>query len=254
MFKLVSSEKEIMKVRAMCADGFFGARINTTLAAYGADDRFVRTWYEEKEKGITAAVQLTQETAVVHCTQEADFESLAVLLQFTGAKTVLGEEGCILQLGSDPVGRGFLMEAAVPAHRESAVGRADSEQLSLLYPVLFGDTARQERPADFAAWYADLSHRVRHGLCDCYAVFREGCAVSCAAVLYSNAQYGCIGAVATRPQQQGKGYGTDCTLAAAHAVVLNGLTPCLACADSGIHKWYEKMGFCVCGAWAELCV
>ena len=251
MFKLVLSEKEIKKVRTFCAHGFFGARINTTLAAYGTDDRFVRTWYEENNNHITAVAQLTQAAAVVQCTPDADFDSLAVLLQFAGAKTVTGEKECMEKLGLPQAGRGYLMTAEAVVSAQTKAEKTDSELLALLYPVLFGETARKENPTDFAVWYADLSHRVRHGLCECFAVFEEKEAVSCASVLYSNAQYGCIGAVATRPEHRRRGFGSACTLTAAQSVLANGQTPCLACADGGIHKWYESMGFAVSGEWAE---
>ena len=251
MFKLVQSDKEIKRVRAFCANGFFGARINTTIAAYGTDDRFVRTWYAENDNRITAAVQLTQDAAVIQCTSDADFDSLTVLLQFAGAKTVTGEKECMKKLGLPLHRQGVLMSAATLPALQRTAENADSEQLARLHPVLFGETARNENPTDFAAWFADVSHRTRHGLSEYFAIFENGKAVSCAGTLYSNAQYGCIGAVATLPDYRKRGFGRDCTLTAAHSVLANGQTPCLACADNGIQKWYETMGFAICGAWAE---
>lgn len=252
MIKLVLSDKEIRQVRAFCSKGYFGARINTTLAAYGTDDRFVRTWYEEKDGHPVAVVQLTEGAAVVQCAAGADFESLAALLQFSGAQTVIGEHECVNNLPFSIQEKGCLMHLQGSVNASQAAEYADSEKLPLLYPVLFGENTKQEQPMAYAAWFSDLSHRVRHGLCACFAVYEDQKAVSCAAVLYSNAQYGCIGAVATLPCHRGHGLGKACTLAAAQAVLESGQIPCLACTDNGIHAWYEQMGFAVYGAWTEM--
>lgn len=254
MFKLVDSDKEIKKVRTFCTKGYFGARINTTLAAYGTDDRFVRTWYEEKDEKLVAVMQLTEGAAVVKCRQDADFDSLTALLQFVGAKTVIGDRESVKNLPFMVSGQGMLMTCDSLSAPAATAQPVDSEQLADLYPVLFGESAKENDKRAFAAWFADLSHRVRHGLCECFAIYKNNIAVSCAAVLYSNAQYGCIGAVATRPEFRKHGFGKDCTLAATQNVIAHGQTACLACADSGIHQWYEAMGFSVCGEWAELLI
>lgn len=254
MFKLVESDREIKKVRTFCASGYFGARINTALAAYGTDDRFVRTWYEEKDSKMLAVMQLTEGAAVIKCTDAADFESLTALLQFTGARTVIGNSNSVKNLPFGVAEQGFLMECKTLTAQPCHAQRLDSEQLADLHPVLFGETAKENEKRAFAAWFADLSHRVRHGFCECFAIYENDIAVSCASVLYGNAQYGCIGAVATRPDFRSRGFGRDCALAAAQSVLAGGLTPCLACVNNGIHGWYESMGFSVCGEWMQMTI
>ncbi len=251
MFKLVESEKEIKKVRTFCSQGYFGARINTAIAAYGTDDRFVRTWFEESDEKVLAVMQLTEGAAVVKCRPEADFVSLAMLLQFAGAKTVIGDRASVGRLPFSVSAQGILMECRTLPDLACEALAVDSEQLASLYPVLFGEEAAEKDKRAFHAWFADISHRVRHGFCECFAVYENEVAVSCASVLYSNAQYGCIGAVATRPEHRNCGFGRDCALAATKRVLENGQLACLACADSGIHQWYEAMGFAVAGEWAE---
>ncbi len=248
MFKLIESEKEIKLVRAFCSDGYFGARINTSLAAYGTDDRFVRTWYEEQGGKAVAVMQLTEGAAVVKATPAADFESLAALLLFTGAQAVIGTAESIARLPFFVQERGVLMRTEKPAAPTLEADLTDSEQLHLLYPVLFGEETAADRRA-YMAWLADLSHRVRHGHCTCFGVWDKEEIVSCAHILYSNAKYGCIGAVATRPSHRKQGFGEACTLTAAQFVLKYGQIPCLACADNGIEKWYEKMGFAVFDKW-----
>lgn len=249
MYKLVETDKEIKKVRAFCAKGYFGARINTTLAAYGADDRFVRAWYEESDGKLLAVMQLTEDAATVRCVEGADFDSLAALLLFAGAKTVIGNAEYIAKLPFVQTDKGYLMSAEKMQFPLFAAEKVNSEQLPLLYPVLFGNAVAQADRRAYMAWLADLSHRVRHGLSEWFCVAQQDAFVSCSGILYSNAQYGCIGGVATLPEAQKRGFGRICTLTAARSVLENGQIPCLACADDGIEKWYEKMGFAVFDEW-----
>lgn len=253
MFKLVLSDKDIQKVRTFCAHGFFGARINTAIAAYGTDERFVRTWYEESDGKVLGVMQLTEDNAVVQCAQNVDMESLCSLLRFVGAHHVTGEAQTMRMMPFTVANGGVLMQANSVANCNTKAVLLDAEQLRSLFSVLFSDRDVQNARRAFASWYADLSHRVRHGLCDCFAVFEDDEAVSCASVLYSNAQYGCIGAVATRIDRRHNGLACECTLAAAQSVLQSGLIPCLAC-ENGIAKMYEQIGFSVCGEWTELTV
>ncbi|MBE6812298.1 MAG: hypothetical protein E7523_05400 [Ruminococcaceae bacterium] len=252
MYKLIESDKEIRKVRSFCAKGYFGARINTVIAAYGADDRFVRTWYEEKNNLITGVVQVAEGAAAVCCTDETDYDSLSALLLFAGAKTVIGERTHMEKLPFAIHSQGVLMDCPTRTGESVYAQSVGSEQLNLLFRVLAADRPRAFERRCYADWYTDMSHRVRHGLTECFAVFDADDAVSCASVLYSNAQYGCIGAVETLPAYRNRGFGRDCTLAAADSVFKNGQIPCLACSDSGIQKWYEGMGFSVCGQWIQM--
>ncbi len=252
MFKLVETDKEIKKVRAFCSDGYFGARINTAIAAYGTDDRFVRTWYEEKDGKLLAVLQVTEDAATVRCAEGTDYDSLSALLLFTGAKTVIGNAETIKNLPFVQTDKGYLMSAEKMQMPAWEAEKTDSENLASLYPVLFGKTAAQADRRAWMVWLADLSHRVRHGLSAWFCVMHEDTPVSCAGILYSNARYGCIGGVATLPEAQKQGFGRICTLTAAMYVFENGQIPCLACADNGIEKWYEKMGFAVCGQWMQM--
>ncbi len=252
MFKLVENEKEIRLVRAFCSNGYFGARINTAIAAYGTDDRFVRTWYEEKDGRLLAVLQVTEDAATVRCAEGTDYDSLSALLLFAGAKTVVGERAHVEKLPFAIQAKGVLMCCEKCTAESVFAQSVDSEQLNLLFRVLAADRPRAFTRRYYADWYTDMSHRVRHGLSACFGVFEKGELVACASVLYSNAQYGCIGAVSTRTECRGRGFGTDCTVAAAMYVFANGQIPCVACADDGIEKWYQSMGFAVCGQWMQM--
>ncbi|MBQ3518173.1 MAG: hypothetical protein IJA31_02500 [Clostridia bacterium] len=252
MYKLVETDKEIKKVRAFCSEGYFGARINTAIAAYETDDRFVRTWFEESDGAVVGVMQITEDAAVVKCTAKADFESLAALLLFAGAKTVIGNADCIAKLPFVQTDKGYIMSAEKTQLPLFSAEKTDSEQLPLLYPVLFGKTVEQADRRAYMAWFADLSHRVRHGLSEWFYVAQNNAFVSCAGILYSNAQYACIGGVATLPEARKRGFGRICTLTAARSALQNGQIPCLACADNGIEKWYAGMGFAVCGQWMQM--
>ena len=246
------SDRDIQKVRTFCSNGFFGARINTAIAAYGTDERFVHTWYEETDGKLLGVMQLTEDNAVVQCSDEVDADSLCSLLLFAGAHRVTGEAQAMRLLPFTVSDKGVLMQAESLAKRSTKAVLLDAEQLRPLFAVLFEDEEAQSSRRLFASWYADVSHRVRHGLCDYFAVSDGETLLSCAGILYSNARYGCIGAVATKPEHRHRGLATECTLFAAQTVLQRGLVPCLACKNNGIAEMYEKIGFSVCGEWTEM--
>ncbi len=251
MFKLAQTDTDVRKIRTFCSQSFFGARINTASAAYGTDERFVRTWYEEENGEIHGVMQLTEDNAVVQCTREVDIDSLCSLLQFAGARHVTGEAQIMQRMPFTVTNSGVLMQAQTLADRPTTAQLLTAEQLKPLFAVLFPDKDVQIDRRLFASWYADVSHRVRHGLCDFFAVLQDGEVLSCAGTVYSNAKYGCIGAVATLAAHRHKGFAGECTLAAAQSVVQSGLTPCLAC-ENDLVQMYAKLGFSVCGEWCEV--
>lgn len=94
-------------------------------------------------------------------------------------------------------------------------GPADlTSSLREIYPILqtgFGETL----PA-FDAWYADVSHRMRHGVCRAAVVREMGRPVACAMTVAQARDGAVLGAVATLPDYRSRGYASACvtTLAA----------------------------------------
>ena len=101
----------------------------------------------------------------------------------------------------------------------------------------------------FDAFYVDLSHRLRHGLCRIAAIEDPpGTPVACAMTVAEAPDAVVIGAVATAPQHRKKGYASACI----RALLAEDARPALiAPADDAAAQLYRSLGFSPCGGWAE---
>ncbi len=102
----------------------------------------------------------------------------------------------------------------------------------------------------FDAFYVDLSHRLRHGLCRIAAVEDPpGTPLACAMTVAEAPDAVVIGAVATAPQRRRRGYASSCI----RALLAEDARPALiAPNDDAAARLYRSLGFSPCGGWAEL--
>ena len=102
----------------------------------------------------------------------------------------------------------------------------------------------------FDAFYVDLSHRLRHGLCRIAAVEDPpGTPLACAMTVAEAPDAVVIGAVATAPQRRRRGYASACI----RALLAEDARPALiAPNDDAAARLYRSLGFSPCGGWAEL--
>ena len=77
-----------------------------------------------------------------------------------------------------------------------------------LYPLL--SACFSEGLPSFDGWYADVSHRLRHGCCRIAVVHENGRPVACAMTTAEGGGAALIGAVATHPDFRGRGYASAC--------------------------------------------
>ncbi|HIW74489.1 MAG TPA: GNAT family N-acetyltransferase [Firmicutes bacterium] len=143
-----------------------------------------------------------------------------------------------------------------------AAPRRDPETLTPreAYPVLAACFAGSLPP--FSAWYVDVSHRVRHGLCRLSGFKEGGAAVStamtvaecgpapCEPVPYGGAAL--IGAVATLPAGRGKGYASAAVLTLARGLLAEGRRVFLSPKNARAHALYAGIGFADAGEWGSL--
>lgn len=104
--------------------------------------------------------------------------------------------------------------------------------------------------APLAYWYPDASHRIRHGCCHIGCVIRDGKVVSTAMTVAETPTEAIIGQVATDPNFRKRGFARKCvesTIAQCKGKSLY-ILPLHEIAA----ELYQKLGFAVCGTWAEL--
>ena len=93
----------------------------------------------------------------------------------------------------------------------------------------------------FAEWYADMSHRLRHGCGKAVGIYEGDALASAALVTLTTPQVGIIGGVATLPQSRGKGYARMLVSALAGDLQRAGkqalIIPKTPTADALYHRW-----------------
>lgn len=127
---------------------------------------------------------------------------------------------------------------------------SDMARLRKVYDLLVNENGNLDALPDFESYFLDISHRIRHGTAEVYAVFDEtGRAVSTASVTAMSDGCAVIGCVATASDCRRRGMATklvhDITqrhLNLGRAVYLH--------REKKIHL-YRKMGFEVVGRWKE---
>ncbi|MBR3289720.1 MAG: GNAT family N-acetyltransferase [Clostridia bacterium] len=127
---------------------------------------------------------------------------------------------------------------------------ADTLSARDAYPLLravFGDAL-----PPFDVWYADVSHRLRHGLCRIKGVSERGEAVSCAMTVAETPAAWLLGAVATRANCRGRGYASAVIrslIADGHAA---GKQVLISPKNEAARALYARLGFAECGTWGTV--
>ena len=107
--------------------------------------------------------------------------------------------------------------------------------------------------ADFPAfdgWYADVSHRVRHGCCHIATIEVGEDIVSTAMTVAETDCSALIGGVATAPAHRRKGYASQCVQSLLFSLPQK--TVYIAPSDRNAEHLYKTLGFSARDIWAEI--
>ena len=118
------------------------------------------------------------------------------------------------------------------------------------YPLLlavFGETLPL-----YDVWYADVSHRLRHGVCRIAGVTEQGQAVSCAMTVAETETAWVIGAVATHPDFRGRGYASAAVRSLVAEGQAQGKRVLISPKNEAARALYERLGFAARGTWGAV--
>ena len=248
MIKLIESPDEL-------PHGFSGplfARIAGTAAAYGYSMPFALFWRQINDvTGEDTAVVSSFDCNMTLCAfDNADFDELAEFLPAVGGQTLLCESRVVHQLGFDSGSEYTALEFITES--EISVG-AESDDFTLeeLYALLkSGEDGEIELP-EHDAWYADMSHRIRHGGAEVFAV-REGNTLAAAAVSpFVSEGLALISGVAVDPLCRRKGLGKNAVAGLAVRLKLSD-RQVFVISEEKLIPFYKSAGFCVCGSVAKI--
>ena len=110
-----------------------------------------------------------------------------------------------------------------------------------VYPLLQGVFDLPE--ADFAPWYCEVSHKLRHQQGTLLGVREEGQIIATAGIYHQNKQAALIGSVATHPAFRKRGYAAALVFLLAARAQESGRIPFVICQNAQAVRVYERVGF-----------
>jgi ribosomal protein S18 acetylase RimI-like enzyme len=187
MIRLISEPSELILDKS-CYSG----RIYAACKAYGTGYDFCRFYSSDN-----GSLLIYNSSAVISGCPE-NIGELRAFIEINAPNTVecpasLGEK--LSLSGYEKRHRTLWEKKDIPKEQSSC----ENASLMKMYEIVskaFGETA-------FDLWYADMSHRIRHGISKAYIYKNAACA--CVDFVFEGAGY--ISQVAVMPSERGKGYG-----------------------------------------------
>lgn len=218
--------------------------------AYGADQPFCRFW-RWGQGGILASLE---GAAVLYSGGEDDWEEMAAFLAMSpDIHSLRSDEGTARKLAEKlalPVAAGDVMSPARTfALAEQGAAKA-VESPRELYPLL--SACFSEGLPSFDGWYADVSHRLRHGCCRIAVVHENGRPIACAMTTAEGGGAALIGAVATHPDFRGRGYASACVAYLTALLQQERRQVFLSPKNEPAHRLYRRLGYVDTGRWGSL--
>ncbi|MBQ5333751.1 MAG: GNAT family N-acetyltransferase [Oscillospiraceae bacterium] len=222
MIRLISRPSELF------LDGsYFSGRINAACDAYGTGYDFCRLYRFGKGSG------LIYNSSCVLCGDCDDSEEISDFIMINSPETVecppsFGER---LYLPSFEGRRRILFERRILPDDDDIPEAASLMDMYDIVRDAFGNM-------EFDLWYADMSHRIRHGVSRAFMYHGVSCA--CVDFVYEGAAY--ISQVATLSDERGKGYAGKLLDMISRMLLNEGNIPRLWAFEE-LEGFYRKAGF-----------
>lgn len=223
-------------------------RIMGIAESYGISRNFIRFWCDEHRN---LFISLIDGIATIVAETGTDFEELASFLSMQqdirSIRTTESVAKKITKLCGFTADYGDIMTPGSELEQPSNI--PETLPPKDIYPLLeacFGHLP------PFTSWYADVSHRLRHGHCRIVGFKQDGIPVSCAMTTSECSKAAVIGAVATHKTARGRGYASSNVLTLANNLIRQGKKVFLSPKNQNAMHLYSNLGFVKCGRWANI--
>lgn len=216
-----------------------GIFIQTMLLSYGTDSGLFDVW-EILDGGKQTGAVFRMNGNVRISGAVADFGELREFLGAVGCASVSASDGILLGLGMEPSGVTVMEyrggEAVVPQE----VSPVAAEDLREIYSLVFGAELRGRA---FSEWYADISHRMRHGFSRGVCVRVNGEIASVALTVAETGNAAVIGCVSTKKEYRGRGFASSAVKELAEKLYQENRAVFVAVKPDGPKAMYRRLGF-----------
>lgn len=229
-------------------DSAFICRIRAAADAYGLSEPFAQFWVQDEN----AVICKLDDAVILEAGENADLDEIFEFIRMTGAKRLLCAENIAKQAGLPAACRGEVMQyrnTMPPAFPNSAEINPGIREI---YALLRACETPTFVPPEFEPFYLDLSHRIRHGAALAAGIRCGGELVSCAVCIAKTDSRAVVSAVAVKPEQQRKGFGSAALSALISQLKQENIN--IFRAENENEEFYRAFGFVSCGEFQELII
>lgn len=228
------------------AEPAINVRIAALIKAYGFDMPFFNVWRQD----LNAVLARLENSFFIYAGENPDFEEIAFFLSFnpyfhriTGESDTILKIGAILKDGFSCTEYKFMSYAGNhDSSKDETVEIEDSPHLHAVYKVMEAAKSDSFAVPPFIPWYADVSHRIRHGCARAYLLRADNVPVSTCLVSVESESVGMISGVATIPECRRNGYAGVLLNRVCSDLCRSRKTPVLECLPELV-PFYISLGF-----------
>lgn len=219
-------------------DDYYIGKINAYMKAYGGECNFC-FFYVERGSLAAGNIMLLNDTAVVSAgfADKAELEEFLMMYSPSTVECPRSVSNKIRMNGYEPQER-CLFRINVPMRDAEAEKTDDFKGDNVSLQEMFMILNQSFSGLSYDGWYADMSHRVRHGISRVYTY--KDC--SCACLDFTSGKNAFISSVAVSPAERGKGTGRELMAQLERELKHNGLQG-FVWADKTGEGFYRKLRY-----------
>ncbi len=250
------SRKFEIDLYSVCEGSPYGSRIISYHTAYhGKKYDFLDFWIQRDKNSNVVCAFCRYYSTVIICGNSYDKSETENFVNMLSPSSILCDSELNLTfdmnlLIGETMACSRLLDAEYKPQYEISKLYSDMSNLKSVYSILVSENENKGSLPDFESYFLDISHRIRHGVSNVYAVYDYfGNIISTASVLSVSKNTAVIGCVATAAEERKKGLATAVVSYITEKELEKNRTVYLH-REKNI-SIYEKIGFETVGYWNE---
>lgn len=243
MLNRVNSDETKKLQEVLNREPALNVRLAALVKAYGIGRQFFNVW----QSGWETILARFETSFFINSNESADFEEIAFFLKFNPYFSRLaGKSAAVLKI-KDFIGDceshdfDFMTcEKLISANKKFDIETEPA--LKAVYEVMEKAQSDDFSVGKFVPWYADVSHRIRHGCAHAYLLRKSGKPVSACLISAESDKAGLISGVATVPEFRNNGFASAVVEKACRGLINCGKRPVLECLPALV-GCYSRLGF-----------
>lgn len=239
MIKLADDSFDITPFFGTEPDPFL-CRIIALYYTYGKEPSFVDFWAQISDDKCTALIARQDFSVILYLTEKTDKDELLGFLRMLSPRYALCDKRFNLGFGSKETSGDIMTSDGMNSLDEAEKKPASPKEV---YSVI---SKTELRPVSYEDFVLDLSHRLIKHTSRAYMIDNKSVVLTIA----ETENCAVLGALATLPEYRGQGTASRLITSITEELCNEGKQVFFNC-EYGLTSYYKKLGFEVCGQWAE---